>query len=95
MINAESKGGPLSDLDTSGTADVLEMDNADQKALNNYFTKSINGNKFDINVELKDEDDEIQKLPKGKEIIKEDIDNIKDDEKTKENPEKNELIGLK
>jgi hypothetical protein len=24
MIAAESKGGPLSDLDTSGTADVLE-----------------------------------------------------------------------
>lgn len=26
MINAESKGGPLSDVDASGTADVLEMD---------------------------------------------------------------------
>jgi hypothetical protein len=26
MINAESKSGPLSDVDTSGTADVLELD---------------------------------------------------------------------
>jgi len=26
MINAESKAGPLSDVDTSGTADVLELD---------------------------------------------------------------------
>jgi hypothetical protein len=26
MINAESKGGPLTDEDASGTADVLEMD---------------------------------------------------------------------
>jgi len=42
MINAESKGGPLSDVDTSGTADVLEISKlaGDQsKARSDYETK--------------------------------------------------------
>jgi hypothetical protein len=42
MINAESKGGPLSDVDTSGTADVLEMNKLQQdtsKAERDYQTK--------------------------------------------------------
>ena len=42
MINAESKAGPLSDVDTSGTADVLEMDklaNEQMKAQSDYQAK--------------------------------------------------------
>jgi hypothetical protein len=42
MINAESKAGPLSDVDTSGTPDVLEMNklSADQaKASKDYEAK--------------------------------------------------------
>ena len=42
MINAESKAGPLSDADTSGTADVLEMDklvNEQMKAQSDYQAK--------------------------------------------------------
>ena len=42
MINAESKAGPLSDVDSSGTADVLEMDKLahDQtKAAKDYEAK--------------------------------------------------------
>jgi hypothetical protein len=42
MINAESKAGPLSDIDTSGTADVLEMSKlaGDQsKARSDYEAK--------------------------------------------------------
>jgi hypothetical protein len=42
MINAESKAGPLSDVDTSGTPDVLEMNklSADQsKASKDYESK--------------------------------------------------------
>jgi stress response protein YsnF len=42
MINAESKAGPLSDVDTSGTADVLEIDkllNEQSKAQSDYRAK--------------------------------------------------------
>ena len=42
MINAESKGGPLTDADTSGTADVLEMDklaHEQSKAQSDYQAK--------------------------------------------------------
>jgi hypothetical protein len=42
MINAESKAGPLTDADTSGTADVLEMDklvNEQMKAQSDYQAK--------------------------------------------------------
>jgi len=42
MINAESKAGPLSDLDTSGTPDVLEMSklaNDQSKAQSDYQSK--------------------------------------------------------
>ena len=42
MINAEAKGGPLSDVDTSGTPDVLEMDklsHEQSKAKSDYDAK--------------------------------------------------------
>ena len=42
MINAESKAGPLTDADTSGTADVLEMDklaHEQMKAQSDYQAK--------------------------------------------------------
>ncbi len=42
MINAEAKGGPLTDEDASGTADVLEMDklvSAQTKAQSDYQAK--------------------------------------------------------
>jgi hypothetical protein len=42
MINAESKAGPLSDVDTSGTADVLEIDKLateQSKAQSDYQAK--------------------------------------------------------
>jgi len=42
MINAESKSGPLSDVDASGTADVLEMDklaSEQMKAQSDYQAK--------------------------------------------------------
>jgi hypothetical protein len=54
--------------------DIVEMDNADQKALNNYFTKSMNGDKFDVNIELKDDDDDKQSIKDGKEITRNDSD---------------------
>jgi hypothetical protein len=75
--------------------DVLEMDNADQKALNNYFTKSINGNKFDVNIELKDEDDDTQSVKNGKEIIK-DSDNSgsNSDESEESDEDKKEEIKI-
>jgi hypothetical protein len=69
--------------------DVVEMDNADQKALNNYFTKSMNGDNFDVNVELKDEDDDKQSIKDGKEIIKDDSDDESNSESEKSDEEDN------
>ena len=66
------------------------MDNADQKALNNYFTKSINGNKFDVNIELKDEDDDTQSVKNGKEIIKDSDNSDNDSDDSEESDESDE-----
>jgi len=53
--------------------DVIEMENADQVALNKYFAKSIGGDKFNICVELKNDGDATQSIKSGKEITR--IDN--------------------
>lgn len=50
--------------------DYEEFDNSTQKLINQTFTKSINGSKINIELALKDEGDEIQELPYGKEHIK-------------------------
>jgi site-specific DNA-methyltransferase (adenine-specific) len=48
--------------------DIIEMDNDDQKALNNYFTKSTNKNNEKL--EFKNEEEDNQYIKNGKEIIK-------------------------
>jgi adenine-specific DNA-methyltransferase len=55
--------------------DILEMDNDDQKSLNKYFAKSVNEDKFDVNVELNNEKQDIKS---GKEIKKVDENDSKD-----------------
>jgi len=50
--------------------DYIIFDNPTQKLLNASFTNSLKDNKVESIVELKDEDDELQKLPSGKEKIK-------------------------
>jgi hypothetical protein len=76
MIAAESKAGPLSDIDTSGTADVLEMSkltteqnkaNRDYEAKmreiqskNNIAAQKIATDNRKIDAELKNQDNDLQ-----------------------------------
>ncbi len=50
--------------------DCTIFDNPTQKLLNTSFTNSLKDNKVDSTVEFKDDDDELQVLPSGKEINK-------------------------
>ena len=55
--------------------DYEEFDNSTQKLINKTFTKNIKDDKVNLELKLKDEDDEIQYLPTGKEKIKIDSNN--------------------
>jgi hypothetical protein len=50
--------------------DYEEFDNSTQKLINKIFTKSLKNDKINLKLKLKDEEDEIQELPTGKEKIK-------------------------
>jgi hypothetical protein len=52
--------------------DYEEFDNSTQKLINKTFTKSLKDDKVSLELKLKDEDDEIQDLPTGKEKVKND-----------------------
>jgi len=65
--------------------DYEEFDNSTQKLINKTFTKSMKDEKVGLDVVVKDEGDEIQELPSGKEKVKnesdnDDIENSEDDE---------------
>jgi len=51
--------------------DYDEFDNATQTLINKTFTKSVKDNQISMELIMKDFDDELQKLPSGREIIKE------------------------
>jgi hypothetical protein len=70
--------------------DYEEFDNSTQKLINKTFTKSLKDNKVSLELKLKDEDDEIQDLPTGKEKIKNDSDNEHSDNKSYDEEEKEE-----
>ena len=72
--------------------DYEEFDSSTQKMINKTFTKSIKDNKINLELKLKDEDDEIQVLPTGKEKVKNDCecDNESDNESLNECDEKEE-----
>jgi hypothetical protein len=55
--------------------DYEEFDNSTQKLINKTFTKCLKNDKISLELKLKDEDDELQDLPTGKEIIKNNSDN--------------------
>ncbi len=59
--------------------DYEEFDNSTQKLINKTFTKSLKGDNINVELKLKDEDDEIQDLPTGKEKVKNDSDNEEND----------------
>lgn len=64
--------------------DYIIFDNPIQKLLNSSFANSLKNNKIDSIIELKDEDDELQELPSGKEKIKDSPSESKDEKKEKE-----------
>ena len=70
--------------------DFVEFDTDTQKLINKHFTKSLKDVKGDLSIIVKEEDDEIQELPSGKEKVKElkedNDDNIisEDDDKKEE-----------
>ena len=65
--------------------DYEEFDSSTQKLINKTFTKSLKDNNINIELRFKDENDEVQDLPSGKEIInsEEDSDNSDNDEELK------------
>jgi hypothetical protein len=75
------KGDPINSFKTllrNLDNDYIIFDNPTQKLLNTSFTNSLKDNKIDSTVEFKNEDDELQKLPSGKEIIKDNV-SVSDD----------------
>lgn len=60
--------------------DYGEFDNSTQQLINKLFTKSTKGDKINLEVEMKDEDDEIQELPSGKEKVKNELSDNEEDE---------------
>jgi hypothetical protein len=54
--------------------DYEEFDNSTQKLINKTFTKNLKDDKVGLDVIVKDEYDEIQELPTGKEKVKNDSD---------------------
>jgi hypothetical protein len=52
--------------------DYEEFDTSTQQLLNKIFTKSLRDDKVILSVVVKDEGDEIQELPSGREILKDD-----------------------
>jgi hypothetical protein len=50
--------------------DYVDFDTSTQKLINHSFTSSLKDEKVDTTVVMKDEEDELQELPSGKEIVK-------------------------
>ena len=69
--------------------DYEEFDNATQKLLNKSFTKNIKDNKINVKIVFKDEYDEKQELPTGKEY-----EEIKKDKSDKDKVKKEEEIKI-
>jgi len=67
--------------------DYEEFDNYTQKLINKTFTKSIKDDKVSLTLKLKEETDEIQNLPSGKEKIKENLPSESDDHSNNESLE--------
>lgn len=75
--------------------DYEEFDNSTQKLINKTFTKSIKDDKVGLDIIVKDEDDEIQDLPTGKEKVKNDSDSESDKQSDNESSdEENESTQI-
>ena len=73
--------------------DYVEFDTSTQTSINKLFTKSLKNGKVSVELKMKDENDEVQDLPNGKELIKNnsDDDNNSDDENNSDNEEEVKL----
>jgi len=73
--------------------DYVEFDTSTQKMINKSFTSSLKDDKVNTTIEIKDEDDELQELPSGKEKVRDDSDKSKKSESgdEEEKPEKEEI----
>lgn len=54
--------------------DYVEFDTSTQKMINESFTSSLKDDKVNTTIEIKDEDDELQEVPSGKEKVRDDSD---------------------
>ena len=75
--------------------DYVEFDTSTQKMINKAFASSLKDDKVNTTIEFKDEDDELQELPSGKEKVRDDSDNSakseSGDEETSEKEDKEEI----
>ena len=69
--------------------DYEEFDNSTQKLINKTFTKSVKDDKVSLELKLKDDDDEIQDLPTGKEKVKNNSDTEQSNNESSDEDEKN------
>ena len=74
--------------------DYEEFDSSTQKLINKTFTKSLKDDKINLELKFKDEDDEIQNLPTGKEKIKNESDSIVNNEEILEEENKETQISF-
>ena len=73
--------------------DYIEFDTSTQKMINKSFTSSLKDNKVNTTIEIKDEDDELQELPSGKDKVRDESDNSEKSESgdEEEKSEKEEI----
>ena len=70
--------------------DYIEFDTSTQKMINKSFTSSLKDDKVNTIIEIKDEDDELQQLPSGKEKVRDDSDKSERGDE-EEKPDKKEI----
>ena len=73
--------------------DYIEFDTTTQKWINKSFASSLKDDKVNTTIVIKDENDELQELPSGKEKVKDDSDKSEKSESgdEEEKPEKEEI----
>ena len=70
--------------------DYVEFDTSVQKLINKSFTSSLKDDKVNTIIEIKDDDDELQQLPSGREIIR-NGDDISESSIEEDRPDKEEI----
>jgi len=70
--------------------DYEEFDNSTQKLINKTFIKSLKDDKISLELKFKDDNDEIQDLPTGKEKLKNNSDNEQSDNESSDEQDEEE-----